>query len=218
MKTDDLIVQIVQDLVPVRPLPPPSARLVRWLGRAALVTAVSVIIIGARPDALSLLAQPSFAGLEAAMLSMALLAAACAFVLSVPGAERTPLQRIFPFGAGAAWVLTLIAALRSGGDPLSRLFALPVHPLCIIEIAGLALLPGWALFGLLRRAAPLQRGWTAAFAMLAALAFGAAGTQVLCPIDDPAHHLVGHVAPLAILAVMGTLAFQRSLDWMRKSG
>jgi len=33
-----------------------------------------------------------------------------------------------------------------------------------------------------------------------AVAFGAAGTQFLCPLDDAAHLLVGHAAPAAAFA------------------
>ena len=84
---------------------------------------------------------------------------------------------------------------------MRRVLALPFHVACLIEIAGLSLVPGWALFAMLRRAAPLRRAWSGALATLAAVALGAAATQFLCPIDDPAHQLVGHLLPVAILSV-----------------
>jgi hypothetical protein len=95
------------------------------------------------------------------------------------------------------------------------LLALPVHALCIIEIAGFAFIPGWALFNMLRRAAPLKRTWTAVFAALAATALGAAATQILCPLDDPAHYLMGHIAPAVVFTVVAATARQRSLIWLR---
>jgi hypothetical protein len=49
---------------------------------------------------------------------------------------------------------------------------------------------------------------------LAAVALGAAATQFICPLDDPAHQLVGHVLPVAFLAVFGAIAGRRSLNWL----
>ena len=166
-----------------------------------------------RPDRWS--SEPAFVALAAATLVTVLLSAAGAFVLSVPGAERSPAQRLMPLVAAGAWALMLVVLLTSSGDPVGRVLALPVHVLCLIEIAGLAVVPVWALFAMLRRAAPLRRAWSAALATLASVALGAAGTQFLCPLDDPAHHLVGHLLPVALLAAGGAIAGRRSLDWLR---
>ena len=64
-------------------------------------------------------------------------------------------------------------------------------------------MPGWVLLPMLRRAAPLRRAWSAALATLASVAFGAAATQFHLSIDDPAHQLVGHVLPVALLGLGG---------------
>jgi hypothetical protein len=175
-----------------------------------------VLVIGARVDVVPLLRDTVFVSTGAFTLLTALLAAFCALVLGIPGAERSPAQRALPFLAAAAWIGGLTALLQAGGDAMGRVLSLPIHPLCIIEIAALGIVPGWTLFTMLRRAAPLQPGWTAALATLAAVAMGAAGTQLLCPIDDPAHHLVGHVAPVALFAGIGALLFRRSLDWLSR--
>jgi hypothetical protein len=213
--TDDLIVQLAQSAGPVQPLPAPSARLARWTIRALLVTAASVLVIGARPDVMPLMQDAAFVGLAAVTLLTGLASAFCAFVLSIPGAERTSAQRVFPFVAAAAWIAGLTVLLQADGGSPGRVLALPIHPLCIFEIAALGVIPGWTLFTMLRQAAPLESGWTAAFATLAAVAFGAAGTQLLCPIDDPAHHLAGHVGPVALYAVAGAFLFRGSLQWFR---
>ncbi len=67
------------------------------------------------------------------------------------------------------------------------------------------------------RAAPLRRAWSAAFATLAAVALAAVATQVICPVDDPAHQLVGHVAPVALLSVWGAIVGRRWLNWLSES-
>ena len=160
--------------------------------------------------------QPTFAGLAVATLGTALLSAAGAFVLSVPGAERSPLQRAVPLVAGGVWALALVLLLTSGDDPVRRVLALPFHWACLIEIAGLSIVPGWALFAMLRRAAPLRRAWSAALATLAAVALSAVATQFICPVDDPAHLLVGHLLPVAFLSVSGAIVGHRWLNWLNR--
>ncbi len=214
MRTDELIVQLAGAAGPVRRLPSPSARLARWTATAVPMAALGVVVIRPRGDILSVIHQPTFVGIAGAIAATALLSAAAAFVLSVPGAERSPLQRVVPLLAGGLWALVLAVLLTNGGNSMQRLLALPFHWACLIEIAGLGVLPGWALFRMLRLAAPLRRTWTAALATLAAVSLGAVATQIICPIDDPAHHLVGHLFPVAVLSVCGAIAGRRWLNWL----
>jgi hypothetical protein len=100
--------------------------------------------------------------------------------------------------------------VASGGSSLSRIAAFPVHVGCVAQIVALSLIPGLALFTMLRRAAPLRLSWSAGLASLAAFAAAAAGTQFLCPINDPAHLLVGHAVPVAALALAGALIGSRA--------
>jgi hypothetical protein len=160
--------------------------------------------------------QPTFAGLAVATLGTALLSASGAFVLSVPGAERSRLQRIVPLVAGGVWALVLVLVLMSGGDAVRRVLALPFHWACLIEIAGLSIVPGWMLFVMLRRAAPLRRAWSAALATLAAVSLAAVATQLICPIDDPAHQLVGHLLPVVVFSVWGAIVGRRWLNWLTR--
>ena len=216
MKTEDLIVELARSARPVRPLPSPSRRLLRWTALTATLMVLAVFAIGPRADVTSAIAEAMFAGIALATIVTALLSAAGAFVLSVPGAERSRWQRALPLLAGGAWTFALAYSLALEGAAIERLLRWPVHVTCVIEIAGLGLVPGWVLFGMLRGAAPLQRAWTGALAALAAGAFAAAATQFLCPIDDQAHQLVGHVLPVAVLSIAGAVAGQRYLHWMRR--
>jgi hypothetical protein len=216
VRTDELIVQLARAAGPVRPLPGPSVRLARWTAAAVPLAALGVIVIGPRKDILTAIYQPTFVWLAMATLGTALLSAMGAFVLSVPGAERSPLQRMVPLVVGGVWALVLVVLLTNGGDPVQRVLALPFHWACLFEIAGLSVVPGWALFAMLRRAAPLQPVWTAALAMLAAGALAAVATQLICPVDDPAHLLVGHVVPVAFLSAWGAMVGRRWLDWLHR--
>jgi hypothetical protein len=215
VKTEELIVQLTHSLEPVQPLASPFVRLVRWVALSITVGAIGVLAIGARADFADSVRDPAFAGVALLAIATGIAAAAGALLLSVPGAERSPAQRGLPLLLLIAWTASLAMMLVSGGAALERLLALPVHVACVMEIAAFALVPGWALFDMLRRAAPLKVVWTAVLAALAATALGAAATQMVCPVDDPAHHLVSHITPMALFAMIGASARQRSLIWLR---
>lgn len=215
MKTDDLIIALATSAGPVQPLPRPLVRLARWTLGAALFVALGVLVIHPRADLSTVIREPVFAAVAGTTLVAALLAAAAAFVLSVPGEERLPLQHYVPFVGAGVWALGLSILLAAGGDSLGRLLALPVHTACVAEIVGLALVPGSMLFAMLRRAAPLEPAWSAALATLAAVGLGAVATQLICPIDDPAHQLVGHFAPVAVLVLLGAVVGRR---WLSSAG
>jgi hypothetical protein len=179
--------------------------------------ALGVIVIGPRADVVSVMSQPAFLGIAVATIGTSLLSAASALVLGIPGAERTIWQRALALMAGGLWVLALVYLLTTEGAAVRRLLQWPLHWGCVIQIAGLSVVPGWALFAMLRRAAPLERAWSGALATLAAVAIAAAATQFICPLDDPAHQLVGHVLPVAALAMLGAIAGQRYLNWMSRA-
>jgi hypothetical protein len=214
VRTDDLIVDLVRGVHPVMPLAPPLVRLARWTAVVVPVAALGAVVIGLRGDVQTAVYEPVFLALAAVTLVMALLSAAGAFMLSVPGAERSPLLRVVPIVAGLVWAGAWVVLLAGGADPVGRVLALPVHVACVIEIAGVGVFAGWALVAMLRRAAPLQRDWSAALASLAAAGLGATATHFICPVDDPAHQLVGHVVVVMLASVVGVLIARRSLDWL----
>jgi hypothetical protein len=214
VKTEDLIVRLARGARPVRSLRPPWARFARWTAVAVLVETIGALAIGVRSDVAIALQQPAFAGLAAATLLTALLSGAAVFALSVPGIERSPLQRTAPLASGALWVGWLVVLLMAGGQSMRRLAALPIHAACVIEIVGFGVLVGWPLFAMLRRAAPLRPTWSALLAALAAAAFAAAATQLICPIDDPAHHLTGHLPPVVLITILGAAFGRHALDWL----
>ena len=212
MRTDDLIVELVRRASPVTPLASPAVRCVRWAGAMVAQCAAGVLMLGPRADLAHALTEPAYAARLVTTLLTAALASLAAFALSVPNADRSPLQKIAPYAAFASWVLLLTVLLISGGQPIARLLAFPVNWPCGYKILGFSLIPGVALFVLLGRAAPLQITQDAALAALAATTVGAVATQLICPVDDPAHQLVGHVLPVVVLAVISLGAGYRTLE------
>jgi hypothetical protein len=151
-------------------------------------------------------------------LAAGVLAGATAFALSVPGIDRSTSRRALPFVTALVWAGLLAVLLANGGQPAQRLMAFPVNWPCGYKILGFSVIFGGAILVLLRRAAPLDFVWTGSLAALAATAMAAAATQLVCPVDDPAHQLVGHVVPVIVLAAAGTAIGVRALNWLRPAG
>ena len=103
------------------------------------------------------------------------------------------------------------------GAPVERVLGWPFHWACFIEIMALSVVPWCALFAMLQRAAPLRRAWSGALATLSAVALGAVATQFICPLDDPAHQLVGHVFPVVVLSMLGAVAGHQYLNCLSHS-
>ena len=220
MKTEDLIAQLAADAAPVRRLRSPSRRLAGWLIAALVATAAGVLLFGVRSDVADAAASPRLVAWFALTVGTAVAAAAAALVLGVPGLDRSPAARWLPIVLLLGWSAALAGALVASGEALPRLAAMPVHQLCVIQIALLAMMPAAASFVLLRRAAPLRGHWASGLAALSGLALGAAGTQLLCPLNDPAHQLVGHVAPVALAALATAAvgpAFVLRAAWTRRA-
>lgn len=212
MRTEELIVSLAQSATPVRVLRPVPVRLAQWTALAVAIAAVVVFAVGPRADFLAALGQLRYVLAAAAVLATAILSAAAAFVLNVPGGERSSMQRLLPLITGALWATLLIIWLREGGHAWSRIAALPIHLLCVVLIVILATISGGVLMKMLARGASLHPLWSGVLASLAAAAVGALAAQIVCPIDDAAHHLTGHFAPFLLAASTGALVPWQSLQ------
>ena len=210
MTTEELIVRLAGSAGPVRLLRPPGRRLFLWGAPSIALTGLGVALIGARVDLSTAIGGLPFLVLAFVAVATSFVAAGAALRLSVPGTGRSP-DLWVPIAAAGGWALVLVASLASSG-PVERVFALShLHVGCVLQIAALALFPGWALLAMLRRAAPLPYRWIGGAAALAAASLAAGGTQFICPLDDPAHLLVGHFVPVIALASSGVALGRRAL-------
>jgi hypothetical protein len=197
------IARLVRSATPVARLAPPLIRMTRWTIVAASLVSLWVVLLGVRVDAAPRMTDGWFIARAVATLVIVAAAATVAFLISVPGVWPSRAARTLPAMAGVAWGVMLAAALAFAGSPLERLLLVQPHPVCVLQIAGLALLPGVVLTRMLRRAAPLRRRWTGGLAGLAIAALGALGTQFVCGDDTAAHHLVWHFTSVVLLALAG---------------
>jgi hypothetical protein len=104
-KTPDLIDALVECATPVRRLRPPLVRAGMWLALAAVILALLAIGHGVRADLAERLHQPVFAVSIAAALATGILAAAAAFMVSLP--DRSQWWLLLPAPALAVWVGTI---------------------------------------------------------------------------------------------------------------
>lgn len=215
MRTEDLIRELAKDAPPVRRLQKLTVRLIGWVALAALSLAVVTMWMGARQDLGEVLWESNFQ-FEAAMLILTAMSAAVgALTVSVPGRERSALVRWLPIVGGAICILWVVGELVFAsltGAPTGRLtFAWR----CVYKTASVALVPGVALFVLVRRAAPLHAAWAGLLAILATAAVGVLGANVICPIDRPLHLFLWHVAPLMLFAALGAGLGTWLIRWNR---
>jgi hypothetical protein len=215
VKTEELIVRLASEAAPVRRLPPIGRRLLSWLVITVPIVGVFVAVAGPRADLAARLTDSSFVVLLALISAMALSAAVGALALSVPGEDRSSLVRALPLAAAAGWALALGVLLRATGPVVTQLAGEPMHAACVLHISAMAILPALVLGRLVRQAAPLAPRWTGLFAAAAALASGAAGSAIICPIDRPAHQTIFHLLPVIALSISGLLVAEVWLDRLK---
>jgi hypothetical protein len=200
MRTDDLIVDLASRAAPVAVLARPGARFVAWWLVSIACALFAVMAFGPKPQLHEYLGQPEFVAIAILAGWTAALAAAASLVLAVPGAERLPVLRSTAVALALAWLLIAIGATVRSGNGLA---GAADWPICYIRVVAIGLIPTIVLFRMLRRAAPLRLMWTGTLALIAGLATGALAVQFICPVDNPAHSLLGHVGPVFSIALIG---------------
>jgi len=199
--SDRLIEGLVENLRPVRPMPPLRAGFAILL---AVWTALLGIVLWSQPHApgahhlgMDRVYLVSFLGLAAAALG----ASVAALASAQPGRVRLETGGLVLTlgGLGIAAAVCFYGVVGLGLDTPSPPGA---DRMCFSKGAMLSLLPGGVVFGF------LVRGWAtrplraAAIGLLSAGALGGAIVHLSCDFLAPAHLMWGHMSiPLALVAV-----------------
>jgi hypothetical protein len=121
--------------------------------------------------------------------------------LRIPGLASGARAAALPLLLFAAWAGWQLFEWSQQAGPPSMLGK---REGCVFEVVLFAL-PTLALaFWLVRRAAPLERGWTGLVAGLAAGVLSALAMQLAC-MDAPLHSLGLHLAPVLVAGGLGGL-------------
>jgi hypothetical protein len=208
VRTEDLIVSLAADARPVQLIESLGWRFGIWLASATVPAVVALGLIGTRADLAAAFSNAAWTGEFGLILLVGVCAGVGAHVSGVPGAAGTRAARAGALVTMAAWALAMTTRLIAGAAaPAAALLTEPAHPACALRIAAIALVPGAMAWWQLRRAEALQPGWSAALAATASLAAGAAAAQLMCPLDQAAHMLTWHLAPVVVLVgITGVIA------------
>lgn len=212
MNTEQLIAKLSADARPVRRLGSPLGRALFWLAIGIPYVALIVLIMSPRPDLASKLGDPRFVLEQGATLVTAVLAAAAAFSLGIPGRSRW--MALLPVPGLAVWVGSLAqgcwqAWVRAGVDGLVLRPDLVCFP--AIALAGAA--PAVAMVAMMRRGAPFAPYLTVALGAFAAASLGNFGLRLFHPQDASLMILVWQFGTVAIYSALGGLFGGRILPW-----
>lgn len=206
-----LIDQLVDDLVPVRPI--------RML-HGVVLTVTTVMITLALVEFFEGLRREVFAGkasgfffITNGMLAVLGTAAALAVLRMVN-------PRVGNDHEGARWSATMLALL-----PLTALLMLGISGLgselhnyhagldCLAAGTAFGLLTAGTLVFWLRRGAPVSLNAAGLLTGIAAGAIGSLASGMACPVETVGHLGIWHVAPVVVSAIVGRLAVPPLLRW-----
>jgi len=210
--TPELIESLVARAAPVRPLRPPLLRATGWLVFAVLILALVIVSHGIRPDLELDLLRPRFAVSTVAALLTGILAAAAAFIVSIPGRSRYWL--LLPVPALVFWMstvgyqcLTSWVSLQWGelrlGDEAGCFAAL------VLTGAPLSL----SVLVMLRHAAHVSPTPVAICAGLAVAGLTATALALFHNHDVSVWALVWSVGTVTLFVALGGLFGSRMLAW-----
>lgn len=213
MKTEALIADLARDLHPVRRLPSPGRRLLRWLALAVPAIGIVVLFNGLRRDLTPQMADPRFVIELIASALTGLTAAWAALASTVPG---TPGRRLLlPLLPAAVWLISLGEGCWREWVAFGGLFAQPEawRPQCMPEILATGLVPTVLLLAMIHRGAPFRPGMTASLAALATASLASFGVSLFHPVDSALTALIWHFGAVvvwaAVMAVVGPLLVVR---------
>jgi hypothetical protein len=212
--TDALIETLVRDARPVRRLPSPGRRVVRWLAMGLPVIAVFGAVMGMRPDLAGKLGEPMFLLQLIAGLATAVCAAFAAFASCVPGSPKWSIW--LPAVPLAVWIASLGRQCWQDWltlGPEGVVFRLDL--VCLPIIAMVGALPAIAMIAMVRRGAPFTPRLTAFLAALAAAALAYVGLRLVHPQDAAFMVLVWQFGSVAVFATVAGLFGRRLVSWRR---
>ena len=213
IKTSDLIASLAAKATPVRRLRPPITRAACWLLLAAIVLALLAISQGVRPDLVDRLQDPSFSvGLGASLLT-GVLAAAAAFLVSLP--DRPRLWLLLPVPTLILWLFNLgyqcLDDWISVG-PAGVSFGETAR--CFATLALTSLPLSLAMLVMLRYAAPLRPTTVALTGGLAVAAVTSTALSLLHAIDATVMILMWNFGAAVLIVGLGGLFSRRMFQWV----
>jgi hypothetical protein len=212
MHTGELIRLLVEDCVPVRPLPRPWIRTAEWLAVALLYVALVAFVVSPRADLAAKISDWRFVVEQALALATVIAAATAAFATIIPGHNRKFLA--LPFLSLAIWLTSLGQTyVQNDWEDWIRpnLDGFTLHPdwYCVPAIVLVGSVPAIAMTLMLHRGAPLTLNLTALLGGLAAAALGAFGVRFFCTQDGSSMVLIWQFGTVCVISTLASCAGRR---------
>lgn len=207
---EDLIDQLAQDAVVVKPALHPYALSLKWVVMAAAYIAVSLAVSGLRPDLMEKFHEPWFVAEIAALICIFAATSLSAALLSFPDIHQMRRLAFAPILAFTLFVLVIFLAWQSDNPPAP----LPIHSFeCTFSISLFALLPlAWAFLEM-RKFASTHYRLAGSIALFFSFSVGALWLR-LHEINDSIVHVVEwHYLPMIFFGVAGLWLGKQILKW-----
>jgi hypothetical protein len=212
-ETEEIINELVQEGA-AKPLLHPLVQSLLWLTGITLYLLAFLGFNGLRPDMSDKLDLTGFI-MELTLLAVTGgTAAFAAFCLSRPDGFQVPWVKYIPILLLVLWALV---AFTSAGDRLSVLHLqdslAAVRFDCCIHIFLFSLLPGIAIFFLIRLGAAIRYYWAGVMSTLSVTVFAYLFMRLVENNDDLTHLFVWHTLPVIMMCILGIYAGRRVLRW-----
>lgn len=207
---EELIEQLVQEKVVVKPAPHPYMLSLKWMLMAVAYLAVSLAVSGLRPDLADKFYQPWFVAEIVALICIFAATSLSAALLSFPDIHQMRRLAFAPVIALALLVLVMFLAWQNDNPPAP----LPIHSFeCTVSITVLALLPVVWAFLEMRQFASTHYRWAGSIALLFAFSVGALWLR-LHEVNDSIMHVVEwHYLPMIVFGIVGWWLGKKILRW-----
>ena len=210
MNTDELIAELAAKAGPVRRLAPPMMRALAWLAAIAALAAAPILLRSNLPVFAQRASDPRMAIELFATLGAGVAGVIAAFHLSIPGRARAWAMLPTPFAA--LWIVTSGAGCwLNWAEQTERGWALGQSADCFLFLLGVGVPLAILLLLALRRAHPLQPRLVAAVGAVGVAGLAAFILQFFHPFDVTIMDLGTHVAALAIIVGVLSVAGRPSL-------
>jgi hypothetical protein len=197
-----LVEHLAANLQPVRRLWPVSVRLGLWLVLQVMLLAWAAS--HTPNDFMNKLTGPRYLLEVALFAGSAILAAVIALRCAIPGRPLRIGELAITVALLAAGTALLITQPLRTAYPLSQFIA--VGRMCAMETCLLAALPWIGLWWAVKRGAPTRAGGTGLAIGAAATLFSFALMRLKCPNDERLHLLTWHLMPAILIGLLSALA------------
>ncbi len=209
---NDFIDALVGDLRPVRAM---RARRGLFLALAAMAVtiALTIALLGLRPDVAAGNFQPLFLFANGLLLAVGLGSAFAAVRMGMPRVGQS--SQGWKWGVGIAGLLPVAALimLASGTEAMPADLVTSHEIKCVVMGLLLGLLTATMLVAWLRRGAPTSAQRAGLLVGLASGSVGMLAFAFHCPIDSFYHVGLWHALPVVLGGVIGRLVVPRLIRW-----